>query len=217
MSMRSSSTAMKVRFTWILLPLTDLSQRWLVSLPTDGLCEVKQVSYMFKFSLKFISNSFLRSSLGQIILSTLCAFLMKTRKVWLFSTYMLPLLARFCIVSHATLLAINTLSVGLTAAGIGLFLLSNLFVPYRLAKAAYWELQQLEVCPHWHALLNSLYILSEPVGFTVAGWGGQVKVLVNSSWCRRNSIDSTGSQFFSAFKWIMIVTAPVCLKNQQLI
>lgn len=72
---------------------------------------------------------------------------MKTRKVWLFSIHMLPLLARLCAAPHATLLAVNTLSVGLTAAGVGLFLLSNLFVPYRLARAAYWELLQLEVAP----------------------------------------------------------------------
>lgn len=72
---------------------------------------------------------------------------MKTRKVWLFSVHMLPLLARLCAAPHATLLAVNTLSAGLTAAGVGLFLLSNLFVPYRLARAAYWELLQLEVRP----------------------------------------------------------------------
>lgn len=72
---------------------------------------------------------------------------MKTRKVWLFSIHMLPLLARLCAAPHATLLAVNTLSVGLTASGVSLFLLSNLFVPYRLARAAYWELLQLEVAP----------------------------------------------------------------------
>lgn len=72
---------------------------------------------------------------------------MKTRKVWLFSTHMLPLLARLCAVPHATLLATNALSVGLTAVGVSLFLLSNLFVPYRLARTAYLELQQLEVRP----------------------------------------------------------------------
>lgn len=82
---------------------------------------------------------------GQIILSTLCAFLMKTRKVWLFSAHMLPLLARLCTAPHATLLTVNTFSMGLTGAGITVFLLSHLFLPYRLAKAAYSELLQLEV------------------------------------------------------------------------
>lgn len=82
---------------------------------------------------------------GQIILSTLCAFLMKTRKVWLFSAHVLPLLARFCAVPPATLLAVSTFSVGLTGAGTTLFLLSHLFLPYRLAKAAYSQLVHMEV------------------------------------------------------------------------
>lgn len=82
---------------------------------------------------------------GQIILSTLCAFLMKTRKVWLFSAHMLPLLARFCAAPRVTLLTVNTFSMGLTGAGVTVFLLSHLFLPYRLARAAYSELLQLEV------------------------------------------------------------------------
>lgn len=97
------------------------------------------------FSLSQSQTHSVSSSSGQIILSTLCAFLMKTRKVWLFSTHMLPLLARLFAVPHTTLLTINMFSMGLTAAGIGVFLLSNLFVPYRLARAAYSELLQLEV------------------------------------------------------------------------
>lgn len=82
---------------------------------------------------------------GQIILSTLCAFLMKTKKVWLFSAHMLPLLARLCATPHAMLLTVNTFSMGLTGVGIAVFLLSNIFVPYRLARAAYSELLHLEV------------------------------------------------------------------------
>lgn len=70
---------------------------------------------------------------------------MKTRRVWLFSAHMLPLLARLCAAPHATLLTVTTFSMGLTGAGIAVFLLSNLFVPYRLARAAYSELLQLEV------------------------------------------------------------------------
>ncbi|MEQ2168794.1 hypothetical protein GOODEAATRI_018404, partial [Goodea atripinnis] len=81
----------------------------------------------------------------QIILGTLCAFLMKTRKVWIFSTHMLPLLARLCAAPNSTLLTVNMFSMGLTVAGIALFLLANLFVPYRLARAAYSELLHLEV------------------------------------------------------------------------
>uniref|UniRef100_A0A672HV25 RING finger protein 145 n=1 Tax=Salarias fasciatus TaxID=181472 RepID=A0A672HV25_SALFA len=107
---------------------------------------------------------------GQIILSTLCAFLMKTRKVWLFSVHMLPLLARLCAASHATLLTVNTFSMGLTGAGIALFLLSNLFVPYRLARAAYSELLHLEVIELYRLLAVGISLWNQfavPVLFSV--------------------------------------------------
>lgn len=80
---------------------------------------------------------------------------MKTRKVWLFSAHLLPLLARFFAVSHATLLAVNTFSMGLTGAGATVFLLSHLFLPYRLARAAYSELVHMEVLFSGEALLFS--------------------------------------------------------------
>lgn len=70
---------------------------------------------------------------------------MKTRKVWLFSAHILPLLARFCAVPPATLLTVNTFSMGLTGAGTTVFLLSHLFLPYRLARAAYAQLVHMEV------------------------------------------------------------------------
>lgn len=70
---------------------------------------------------------------------------MKTRKVWLFSAHILPLLARFCAVPPATLLTVNTFSMGLTGAGTTVFLLSHLFLPYRLARAAYAQLLHMEV------------------------------------------------------------------------
>lgn len=82
---------------------------------------------------------------GQIMLSTLCAFLIKSRKVWLFSMHLLPLLARLFAAPHAILVTVNTFSMGLTVAGAAIFLLSNLFVPYRLARAAYSELLHVEV------------------------------------------------------------------------
>ncbi|XP_038135410.1 RING finger protein 145 [Cyprinodon tularosa] len=112
----------------------------------DYVREEVQVGYegaVYLNSLAF--NRFVSAMTSQIILSTLCAFLMKTRKVWLFSAHMLPLLAKLCSVPNSTLLTVNTLSMGLSAAGIVLFLLCNLFVPYRLARAAYSELLQLEV------------------------------------------------------------------------
>uniref|UniRef100_A0A669D0Z4 RING finger protein 145 n=1 Tax=Oreochromis niloticus TaxID=8128 RepID=A0A669D0Z4_ORENI len=107
---------------------------------------------------------------GQIILSTLCAFLMKTRKVWLFSAHMLPLLARLCTTPHATLLTVNAFSMGLTGAGITVFLLSNIFVPYRLARAAYSELLHLEVIELYRLLGVGISLWNQfavPVLFSV--------------------------------------------------
>ncbi|XP_068574119.1 RING finger protein 145 [Cebidichthys violaceus] len=115
-------------------------------------------------------NRFVSAMTSQIILSTLCAFLMKTRKVWLFSAHMLPLLARLCAARHATLLAVNTFSMGLTGAGITVFLLSHLFVPYRLAKAAYSELLQLEVIELYRLLAVGISLWNQfavPLLFSV--------------------------------------------------
>ncbi|KAM7376323.1 hypothetical protein PAMP_006065 [Pampus punctatissimus] len=115
-------------------------------------------------------NRFVSALTSQIILSTLCAFLMKTRKVWLFSAHMLPLLTRLCAAPHATLLTVNTFSMGLTGAGIAVFLLSNLFVPYRLARAAYTELLQLEVIELYRLLAVGISLWNQfavPVLFSV--------------------------------------------------
>ncbi|KAM6917799.1 RING finger protein 145 [Lycodopsis pacificus] len=115
-------------------------------------------------------NRLVSAMTSEIILSTLCAFLMKTRKVWLFSAHMLPLLARLCAAGHATLSAVNTFSVGLTGAGIAVFLLSHLFVPYRLAKAAYSELLQLEVIELYRLLAVGVSLWNQfavPVLFSV--------------------------------------------------
>lgn len=115
-------------------------------------------------------NRFVSAMTSQIILSTLCAFLMKTRKVWLFSSHMLPLLARLCAAPHATLLTVNTFAMGLTGAGIAVFLLSNLFVPYRLARAAYSELLHLEVIELYRLLAVGISLWNQfavPVLFSV--------------------------------------------------
>ncbi|KAI3367422.1 hypothetical protein L3Q82_026280, partial [Scortum barcoo] len=115
-------------------------------------------------------NRFVSAMTSQIILSTLCAFLMKTRKVWLFSAHMLPLLARLCAAPHATLLTVNTFSMGLTGAGIAMFLLSHLFVPYRLARAAFSELLQLEVIELYRLLAVGISLWNQfavPVLFSV--------------------------------------------------
>uniref|UniRef100_A0A7N6AF59 RING finger protein 145 n=1 Tax=Anabas testudineus TaxID=64144 RepID=A0A7N6AF59_ANATE len=115
-------------------------------------------------------NRFVSAMTSQIILSTLCAFLMKTRKVWLFSAHMLPLLARLCTAPHTTLLTVNTFSMGLSGAAITMFLLSNLFVPYSLARAAYSELLQLEVIELYRLLAVGISLWNQfavPVLFTV--------------------------------------------------
>lgn len=115
-------------------------------------------------------NRFVSAMTSQIILSTLCAFLMKTRKVWLFSAHLLPLLARLCATPHATLLTVNTFSMGLTGAGIIVFLLSNIFVPYRLARAAYSELLHLEVIELYRLLGVGISLWNQfavPVLFSV--------------------------------------------------
>lgn len=115
-------------------------------------------------------NRLVSAMTSQIILSTLCAFLMKTRKVWLFSVHMLPLLARLCAAPHATLLTLNTLAMGLTGAGIALFLFSNLFVPYRLARAAFSELLHLEVIELYRLLAVGISLWNQfavPVLFSV--------------------------------------------------
>ncbi|KAJ7988815.1 hypothetical protein DPEC_G00313110 [Dallia pectoralis] len=115
-------------------------------------------------------NRFVTSLTSQIILSTLCAFLMKTRKVWLFSTHLLPLLARLCAVPHETLLLVNTFSMVLTGVSVIMFLLSNLFVPYRLARAAYAELLQLEVIELYRLLALAISLWNKyavPVLFSV--------------------------------------------------
>ncbi|KAI1887419.1 hypothetical protein AGOR_G00190100 [Albula goreensis] len=90
-------------------------------------------------------SRFVAALTSQIILSTLCAFLMKTRQVWLFSAHLLPLLARLCAVPHTTLVTVSSFAMILTGLEVALFLISNLFVPYQLARAAYREFLQVEV------------------------------------------------------------------------
>lgn len=85
---------------------------------------------------------------GQIIVATLCALLMRTRRVWLFTAHLLPLIGRVCLVSQENALMLTTVSMGITAAEVAIFLLMNLFVPYRLARAAYQQIAQTEVNLH---------------------------------------------------------------------
>ncbi|KAG1937401.1 RING finger protein [Pimephales promelas] len=90
-------------------------------------------------------NRFVTALTSQIIISTLCAFLMRTRRVWLFSAHLLPLLARVVSVPLYWLLSLSSVSVMITGAEVAVFLLANIFVPYRLARATYREIMEIEV------------------------------------------------------------------------
>ncbi|KPP63936.1 RING finger protein 145-like [Scleropages formosus] len=115
-------------------------------------------------------NRFVSALTSQIILSTLCAFLMKSRQVWLFSAHLLPLFARLCAVSHGTLLMVSSFATVLTGVEVAVFLLSNLFVPYQLARAAYREVQQLEALELYRLLALGISLwnqLAVPTLFSV--------------------------------------------------
>lgn len=144
-------------------------------------------------------NRFVSAMTSQIILSTLCAFLMKTRKVWLFSAHMLPLLARLCAAPHATLLTVNTFSMGLTGAGIAMFLLSHLFLPYRLARAAYSELLQLEVIELYRLLAVGISLWNQfavPVLFSVFWFVLFIVQLFSDAMSSSTSAGHQGIMFF---------------------
>uniref|UniRef100_UPI00398E37F7 RING finger protein 145 isoform X2 n=1 Tax=Pristiophorus japonicus TaxID=55135 RepID=UPI00398E37F7 len=80
---------------------------------------------------------------GQLVVCTLCSFVMKTKQIWLFSAHLLPLLARFCMVPVEMLVIINRFAMIFTGLEVLYFLASNLSVPYKLAKSAYRELVQV--------------------------------------------------------------------------
>ncbi|XP_028252147.1 RING finger protein 145 [Parambassis ranga] len=144
-------------------------------------------------------NRFVSSMTSQIILSTLCAFLMKTRKVWLFSTHMLPLLARLFPAPHTTLLTVNTFSMGLTGAGIAVFLLSNIFVPYRLARAAYSELLHLEVIELYRLLAVGISLWNQfavPLLFSVFWFVLFIVQLCSDTMSAGTSATHQGIMFF---------------------
>ncbi|XP_014844822.1 PREDICTED: RING finger protein 145-like [Poecilia mexicana] len=174
----------------------------------DYVREEVQLGYegaVYLSSLAF--NRFVSAMTSQIILSTLCAFLMKTRKVWLFSTHMLPLLARLLTVPNATLLTVNTFSMGLTVAGIGLFLLANLFVPYRLARAAYSELLHLEVMELYRLLVLGISLWNQfavPALFSVFWF-----VLFAVQLCS-NVMSSSVSATFQGIMFFLLTSVSEC-------
>lgn len=81
---------------------------------------------------------------GQLVVCTLCSCVMQTKRIWLFSAHLLPLVARLCLVPLETIVFINRFSMIFTGLEVMYFLASNLLVPYNLAKTAYRELAQVE-------------------------------------------------------------------------
>ncbi|KAF7710626.1 RING finger protein 145 [Silurus meridionalis] len=115
-------------------------------------------------------NRFVRALTSQIIVATLCAFLMRTRRVWLFSAHMLPLLGRVFLISQDYALTLTTVSMGITVAEVAIFLLMNLFVPYRLARAMYQQIAQIEVTDLYRLLavgMSLWHSFAVPVLFSV--------------------------------------------------
>ena len=68
---------------------------------------------------------------------------MQTKRIWLFSAHLLPLVARLCLVPLETIVFINRFSMIFTGLEVFYFLASNLLVPYNLAKTAYRQLVQV--------------------------------------------------------------------------
>ncbi|XP_055486790.1 LOW QUALITY PROTEIN: RING finger protein 145-like, partial [Leucoraja erinacea] len=79
---------------------------------------------------------------GQLLVSILCTYFMRSKALWVFSAHLLPLLARLCMVPLGILLFLNKMSSIFTIFEVIYFLLCNLFVPFYLAKSAYREIVQ---------------------------------------------------------------------------
>ncbi|KAM4545541.1 RING finger protein 145-like [Odontesthes bonariensis] len=88
-------------------------------------------------------NRFTTALIGQLVVCTLCSCVMQTKRIWLFSAHLLPLVARLCLVPLETIVFINRFSMIFTGLEVIYFLASNLLVPYNLAKTAYRELAQV--------------------------------------------------------------------------
>ncbi|XP_037604427.1 RING finger protein 145-like [Sebastes umbrosus] len=88
-------------------------------------------------------NRFTTALIGQLVVCTLCSCVMQTKRIWLFSAHLLPLVARLCLIPLETIVFINKFSMIFTGLEVIYFLASNLLVPYNLAKTAYRELAQV--------------------------------------------------------------------------
>ncbi|CAB1353036.1 unnamed protein product [Coregonus sp. 'balchen'] len=114
----------------------------LLTLPRQHL--VKLYLYVLTALLLFaghqVSRDYVRS---QLVVCTLCSCVMQTKRIWLFSAHLLPLVARLCLVPLDTIVFINRFAMIFTGLEVIYFLASNLLVPYNLAKTAYRELVQV--------------------------------------------------------------------------
>ncbi|XP_031136410.1 RING finger protein 145 isoform X1 [Sander lucioperca] len=88
-------------------------------------------------------NRFTTALISQLVVCTLCSCVMQTKRIWLFSAHLLPLVARLCLIPLETIVFINKFSMIFTGLEVIYFLASNLLVPYNLAKTAYRELAQV--------------------------------------------------------------------------
>uniref|UniRef100_A0A8C1WU62 RING finger protein 145 n=1 Tax=Cyprinus carpio TaxID=7962 RepID=A0A8C1WU62_CYPCA len=88
-------------------------------------------------------NRFTTALICQLVVCTLCSCVMQTKRIWLFSAHLLPLVARLCLVPLETIVFVNRFAMIFTGLEVIYFLASNLLVPFNLAKTAYRELAQV--------------------------------------------------------------------------
>ncbi|XP_023700416.2 RING finger protein 145 isoform X1 [Paramormyrops kingsleyae] len=88
-------------------------------------------------------HRFITALVCQLVVCALCSCIMQTKRIWLFSAHLLPLVARLCLVPLETIVFINQFAMIFTGLEVFYFLASNLLVPYYLAKTVYRELVQV--------------------------------------------------------------------------
>ncbi|XP_075787237.1 LOW QUALITY PROTEIN: RING finger protein 145-like [Pelodiscus sinensis] len=81
-------------------------------------------------------SRFITALTGQVLVSSLCALLVRSRQVWLFCAPLLPLLARLCGLPLPALPLVNTFATFLTVAEVLYVAASHLPAPGHLAAAA---------------------------------------------------------------------------------
>ncbi|XP_053258110.1 RING finger protein 145-like [Podarcis raffonei] len=122
---------------------------------------------------------------GQVIVATLCALLLKTKRVWLFGAPLLPLAARLCCLPLWGLPAVNSVATALTVMEALYVVASCLVVPLQWATVACREVAQVLEVYRLVALAMSLWRqLAVPLLFLVfwlALFTLQICALVSSS------------------------------------